>query len=832
MATVSRRTFLRSSAAAAAALGATGGIQMGYADPAFAQGTGTGEDWVRVYLVVVDGLLPAEVALMPNLRQLATDGFYLPESRAQMIAETTPNHVSMITGMRADRHGMPGNGVAYIAGNVGTNPRYLQSDTIYSLIARQAPDLVTASATSKDYVVGMSKHERVDPGTEDADATNDPFIVPVSGAAIDAEVGPDALKFSRDLDPDLLWMSLGDVDRVGHTDFSGPTGLPPASRTASLLTADTQVGNLLNQLRLDGRWDNTVVLFTSDHSMDWSLPNRIVNLSGQFAEDPMLVDRTGVAQNGGAAIYWLLSPEAVEAPQRLGRMREIAMATEGVLEAWYTDPNPADGGERHWVGAGRPDWALTGDRVGDMVVVVEDGFRLTEPSSTSNPIPGNHGHIETLPIPVIIAGGWDGLAANDVAPGVPLVPGGDDVDKAERLPDQAENIDMAPTIAWLLGINPPPGGFDGRVLDEAFSRRPATRIPVADVPSVPTHDRVGGTDRLQTAVLMSRLAFPGPDGEAAPAVIVAAAGDFPDALAATPLAIRMGGPLLLTPRDALPEVVAAEIRRLGPATAVVVGGEAAVSAAVLSAIEAIGVETVTRLAGDSRYGTAAAIAGALAGGGGGSAPSLPLPIPAPPSSGDGDEGPGPDVVIASGENFPDALVAGPFAGLTGRVILLTRPGDLPQETEAAIAALNPSRIIIVGGVTAVSEAVATRLAESRDVERLSGTDRFATAAALIERAIREGGLTDRVFLVDGTNFPDALSAGAAAGALGGMLVPVADGRLADSGPIAELLDRRADGLVQITVVGGPSAISDALASEIERRVLVVRSRTGVALPTR
>lgn len=266
MPNTSRRTLLRSSAVVAA-IGA-GGIRLGFADPAFAQPTGEGEDWVRVYLVVVDGLLPEEVGQTPMLGQLAADGWYFPQSRAQMIAETTPNHVSMITGVRADRHGMPGNDVAYLAANVGEEPRYLQCDTIYSLIARQAPDLVTAAATAKEYIVAMSTHERVDPGTQDADATNDPFIVPVSGSAIDAEVGPDALMFSQDLDPDLLWMSLGDVDRVGHSDPSGslgdPTGLPPLLRTTVLQTADLRVRNLIMALQADGRWANTVVLVTAD----------------------------------------------------------------------------------------------------------------------------------------------------------------------------------------------------------------------------------------------------------------------------------------------------------------------------------------------------------------------------------------------------------------------------------------------------------------------------------------------------------------------------------------------------------------------------------------
>lgn len=829
MSTLSRRALLRG---AALATGAAAPVRV-LTLPAAAQLPGSasgeasgdaGEDWVRVYLVVVDGLRPDEVAQMPTLAQLAADGWYYPDSRAQMIAETTPNHVSMITGMRVDRHGMPGNDVAFLDDNVGLEPRYLQTDSLFTLIARQAPELVTTAATAKDYIVQMSKHGRVDDGTEDADATNDPFIVPVSGSAIDLEVGPDALAQSVDLDPDLGWMSLGDVDRVGHVDETGGvgeiTGTTPVARTLVLQTADRQVANLVTELQDSGRWANTVMLVTADHSMDWSRPDSIVSLSGAFEEDPDLTGQFTVAQNGGAAIYALLAPAAEGAGARLKAMRDIAMATEGVLEAWYTQPNPADGGEVRWVGATRPDWGLTGDRTGDLVVVAEEGWRITEPSSTSNPIPGNHGHIATLPIAQIVAGGWDGLVANDAVPAAGV---GTGVDPDVRLEAQGENIDMAPTAAWLLGIHPPPGGFDGRVLTEAFSRRPAPRVAVADVPSVPRVGEVAGPSRFATAVALSRATFPSATDDAGDPVVatlvVASGEDFPDALAATPLAVASGGPLLLVGQDRLPVEVAEEISRLSPSTVLVVGGEAAVSAGVAQAISDLGVETVTRLAGPTRYATGAAIARALLDGG-----STDSPLPVGAAFAQDEAGNGPDVIVASGEDFPDALAAGPLAGTTGRIILLTRRGELPAETAEVLAEVNPARVIVAGGSAAVGAAVEAALGEGATVERLGGSSRFATAAALVERTIREGGFTDRAFLVDAGGFPDALAAGAAVARLGGMLLPVSPDGLDRSGDVADLLLRRADGLVEVTWVGGTGVLPASLREEVEAALLARRTR--------
>ena len=157
-----------------------------------------------------------------------------------------------------------------------------------------------------------------------------------------------------------------------------------------------------------------------------------------------------------------------------------ARGHDGVDEALYRQPNPADGGEAHWVGAVHPDWHQTHPRSGDLLVTVDDGRRVSEPSSTSNPLPGNHGMPSTLRVPFVPAGG---AACAPRSPGRPPTP--------RRAPEQAENVDIAPTAAWLLGVAPPADGpagregFDGRVLSEAFTSRPADRCAAKAVAAAP-----------------------------------------------------------------------------------------------------------------------------------------------------------------------------------------------------------------------------------------------------------------------------------------------------------------------------------------------------------
>src|SRR5690606_9882139 len=127
---------------------------------------------------------------------------------------------------------------------------------------------------------------------------------------------------------------------------------------------------------------------------------------------------------------------------------------------------------------------------------------------------------------------------------------------------------------------------------------PSKQTVVADFAAGTT--RLGGADRYATAIAVSQKYQAN-----VPVVFVATGTAFPDALAATAAAPRLGGPLLRTATGYLPDAVADEIERLNPANIYIVGGTGAVSAAVQA--ELSGIATTTRLGGGTRYDTALAI---------------------------------------------------------------------------------------------------------------------------------------------------------------------------------------------------------------------------------
>lgn len=170
--------------------------------------------------------------------------------------------------------------------------------------------------------------------------------------------------------------------------------------------------------------------------------------------------------------------------------------------------------------------------------------------------------------------------------------------------------------------------------------------------------RVSGLSRYATAAAVAhRLAEL--DGPARVLTLVEGsdpnpARGWPDALAATPLVVQEGGAVLLTDSATLAEPTRDALRDLAPFTVRIVGGTGAVSAAVEAEVEAL-VPDVQRIAGADRYETAAKVARASIAQG------------ASPST----------VYFATGENYPDALAAGPAAAVTGSVLLLAPRDHVP-----------------------------------------------------------------------------------------------------------------------------------------------------------
>lgn len=204
--------------------------------------------------------------------------------------------------------------------------------------------------------------------------------------------------------------------------------------------------------------------------------------------------------------------------------------------------------------------------------------------------------------------------------------------------------------------------------------------------------RVQGRDRYATAAELSRLRYP----NGANICYVATGATFADAVAAGPAAALANAPLLLVRPTELPEVTAQEIRRLGVTDMVVLGGEAAIGPGVFARLRDFATGAVDRVAGKDRYATAAEVAARV--------------VEATQGAVQGNQdGIVEEVLIVTGQDFPDGLAAGPVATVRGAPILLTKTDAVPRATDEMLRTLRPAKITIIGGERAISPEVAAQL---------------------------------------------------------------------------------------------------------------------------
>ena len=205
-----------------------------------------------------------------------------------------------------------------------------------------------------------------------------------------------------------------------------------------------------------------------------------------------------------------------------------------------------------------------------------------------------------------------------------------------------------------------------------------------------------------------------------------------------------------------------------------------------------GIEGVIRLSGSNRYETAFAVADQLK------------------------ENMGVDkfdcVVVAYGQNFPDALTGSYLASVKGAPILLTEKSMDVAVGYYIYENLKPGgTVYILGGTAAVSQIFETGIQLfGFETIRLKGAGRYETNLAIL----RTAGVnkTDDILIATGTNYADSLSASAT----GLPMLLVGEELTADQKLFLMTTSRR------FVIIGGTGAVNEAIEAELAEMGSVVR----------
>lgn len=304
-------------------------------------------------------------------------------------------------------------------------------------------------------------------------------------------------------------------------------------------------------------------------------------------------------------------------------------------------------------------------------------------------------------------------------------------------------------------------------------------------------NRLAGANRIDTALAIAKASYKGKLS----GVVLATALDYPDALAGSVLAYQLKAPiLLLGSTEADQEKVLDYLQaNLDPAEKVyILGGSNAVCEEVAAKISSLGFPNITRLNGRDRYETAVKIADSLK------------------------VSQGTPIVLVSGENYPDALSASSTAAILQYPVLLVKKDRSDEEVSKKIAALQPTKVYIIGGVEAINTDVESQIKQLTSLDqaniiRISGADRYNTSLAVANYFNLPGKM---ICVASGGDYPDALTGSVYAAEHKAPLILVG-GTLSDN----EMNYLKTRPITGITLFGGEAALSKEIEGLLEQLIM-------------
>lgn len=292
---------------------------------------------------------------------------------------------------------------------------------------------------------------------------------------------------------------------------------------------------------------------------------------------------------------------------------------------------------------------------------------------------------------------------------------------------------------------------------------------------LPKVQRLAGANRYETNGAICEYGW-----EKSEYAIISSGNDFPDALCAAPLAYKYKAPILLTEKDNLNSNIEKQLNKLGVKKAFIIGGENVVSPNIEKRLKELQI-SVERISGNSRYETSVMIAEKV-----------------------GAKG---EVVIACGEDFPDALSIASIAAKCSMPILLTPKSNATKELIAFLNKNNPSEIYVLGGESVISKNV---FSELKNPKRIFGNNRYETNIEILKKFSNKVS-NKNTYVTSGEDFPDALSSAALA-SINSSVIVLADKEINEN--TKEFILNAIKDTQKFVVIGGYAAIPDRVLNRI------------------
>jgi predicted AlkP superfamily pyrophosphatase or phosphodiesterase len=384
---------------------------------------------------------------LPNLRRLMAEGAYAKAMVPVNPTITWPNHTAIVTGVDASVHGVLFNGLPVrknatieIVESVD-KAKLVHATTVYDLafraglttaevdwVAIQNSGTITWSFPEEPSAEGAVQRELVAAGVVNSGQIRDFPKLPITER--DEHWQNAAIEILKTHKPNLMLLHFLTTDSVQHQ--YAPNTL---AADAALILADQRVGRVLDAIREIGTEKRTTVIVVSDHG--FKTVRKLIHPRAVLGQGSDVF----VVPEGGTAMVYIMNPAKrtsllVSLPQQFGAVEGIARVITSAQFPEFGYPAPEkDVGMADLVLAAKEDYAFDGKSEG-------------EPVSESVPPVGTHGYLNTDPDMNAIFIAW-----------------GAGIRTGIQIPE-IRNVDVAPTIARLLGIEM--SGVSGHALSDVL----------------------------------------------------------------------------------------------------------------------------------------------------------------------------------------------------------------------------------------------------------------------------------------------------------------------------------------------------------------------------
>jgi arylsulfatase A-like enzyme len=425
---------------------------------------------------VLDGLRPDYVTpeLMPNLHALAERGVFFEDHHSVFPTVTRVNAASIATGCYPAKHGLLANAVYFpqvsAAGlntsdyrnlekiDEATGGQLLTAPSLGEILEGAGKRLLVVSSGSPGAAMLLNRKASgagiVNIGLIRPESLREPVLAALGAVPEDGMPNTQQNRWAVDaylklgleqMKPDATVMWLSDPDHTAHTH-----GMGAPQTIAALKNVDGEIGRIVAALENSGRARNTNIIVASDHGFSTHKG------SGDLVK--LLVDRGLKASATSDDVVIVQGQIYVKDRDRekIRRIAELLLDQEWIGAVFTQTPRP-----------GHPEGFVPGtlsfesiswnhDRRADVLAVAnwsdeanEHGYKGATRQS------GVAGHGTSSPFDVRAT----------------LIAAGPAFKRDARSSAPTANVDIAPTVLHLLGVEPPKQ-MDGRVLREALRRGP------------------------------------------------------------------------------------------------------------------------------------------------------------------------------------------------------------------------------------------------------------------------------------------------------------------------------------------------------------------------